>query len=197
LPSALFARPRFFNDCSEKDTVRLLMSRPVALICSAISAAERAPRRPRTSAIAEPMVWRASAWLLASGLRFGFGFGFWPRRRSLRRVFRNCRRDDILAHAYAQCRSNKGAPGGDGQDFADIEAYQAPPRPATPYGWRNGQSARRARDLSRLQPLSHSWVERAGHHRGRRVVGLHSDDQPAALCTASVTSRHPSTCSRL
>jgi len=32
-------------------------------------------------------------------------------------------RDDILAHAYAQCRSNKGAPGIDGQDFADIEAY--------------------------------------------------------------------------
>lgn len=32
-------------------------------------------------------------------------------------------RDDILAHAYAQCRSNKGAPGVDGRDFADIEAY--------------------------------------------------------------------------
>jgi RNA-directed DNA polymerase len=32
-------------------------------------------------------------------------------------------RDDILMHAYAQCRSNKGAPGVDGQDFADIEAY--------------------------------------------------------------------------
>src|SRR5665213_2873537 len=32
-------------------------------------------------------------------------------------------RDDILAHAYAQCRSNKGAPGVDGQDFADIDAY--------------------------------------------------------------------------
>src|SRR5437868_15244050 len=32
-------------------------------------------------------------------------------------------RDDILAHAYAQCRSNKGAPGVDGQEFADIEAY--------------------------------------------------------------------------
>ena len=31
--------------------------------------------------------------------------------------------EDILAHAYAQCRSNKGAPGVDGQDFADIEAY--------------------------------------------------------------------------
>jgi hypothetical protein len=32
-------------------------------------------------------------------------------------------REDILAHAYAQCRSNKGAPGGDGQDFVEIEAY--------------------------------------------------------------------------
>ena len=28
-----------------------------------------------------------------------------------------------MAHAYAQCRSNKGAPGVDGQEFADIEAY--------------------------------------------------------------------------
>jgi RNA-directed DNA polymerase len=32
-------------------------------------------------------------------------------------------REDILAHAYAQCRANKGAPGIDGQEFADVEAY--------------------------------------------------------------------------
>ena len=32
-------------------------------------------------------------------------------------------REDILAHAYAQCRTNKGAPGVDGQDFVDIEKY--------------------------------------------------------------------------
>ena len=32
-------------------------------------------------------------------------------------------REDILAHAYAQCRSNKGASGVDGQDFEDIDAY--------------------------------------------------------------------------
>jgi retron-type reverse transcriptase len=28
-----------------------------------------------------------------------------------------------MAHAYAQCRSNKGAPGVDGQDFANIDTH--------------------------------------------------------------------------
>jgi RNA-directed DNA polymerase len=32
-------------------------------------------------------------------------------------------REDILSHAYAQCRANKGAPGVDQQDFADVELY--------------------------------------------------------------------------
>ena len=32
-------------------------------------------------------------------------------------------REDILAHAYAQCRFNKGAPGVDRQDFEAVEAY--------------------------------------------------------------------------
>src|SRR5258708_38247820 len=32
-------------------------------------------------------------------------------------------REDGLAHAYAQCRSNRGAPGVDRQDFAEVEAY--------------------------------------------------------------------------
>jgi len=44
-------------------------------------------------------------------------------RLSFYALYDKISRDDILAHAYAQCRSNKGAPGIDGQDFADIEAY--------------------------------------------------------------------------
>ncbi|MFM0478804.1 hypothetical protein [Paraburkholderia strydomiana] len=32
-------------------------------------------------------------------------------------------RQDVLAHAYAPCRSNRGVPGVERQDFAAVEAY--------------------------------------------------------------------------
>ena len=32
-------------------------------------------------------------------------------------------RKDVLTYAYQRCKANKGAPGIDGQEFADIEAY--------------------------------------------------------------------------
>src|SRR5204863_346955 len=32
---------------------------------------------------------------------------------------------DVLLHAYQCCRSNERSPGGDGQTFADVEAYGA------------------------------------------------------------------------
>jgi len=32
-------------------------------------------------------------------------------------------RKDVLAYAYQRCKANKGTPGIDGQEFADIEAY--------------------------------------------------------------------------
>ncbi len=47
----------------------------------------------------------------------------WGQRASQRFFYDKISREDILAHACAQCRSNKGAPGVDQQDFEAIEAY--------------------------------------------------------------------------
>src|SRR5215204_3562140 len=44
-------------------------------------------------------------------------------RRVLRSCRRRCTRKRRQKGGIAQCRSNKGAPGVDGQDFADVDAY--------------------------------------------------------------------------
>ena len=37
-------------------------------------------------------------------------------------------RDDVLAHAWAQCRSNKGAPGVDGHPFRTFRTLNSGPQ---------------------------------------------------------------------
>jgi RNA-directed DNA polymerase len=63
-------------------------------------------------------------------------------------------REDILMHAYAQCRSNRGAPGVDGQDFADVEAYGV--------GRWLGELALALREETyRPQPIRRVWIPKA------------------------------------
>jgi hypothetical protein len=64
-------------------------------------------------------------------------------------------RNDILAHAYAQCRSNKGAPGIDGQDFADINAS----------GLRQNQWAQSAAKLHSRGPDADPRALKASDHQ--------------------------------
>jgi len=63
-------------------------------------------------------------------------------------------RDDILAHAYAQCRSNKGAPGIDGQDFADIDAYGV-------QRWLGELALALREETYRPEPIRRVWIPKA------------------------------------
>src|SRR6266513_2989599 len=63
-------------------------------------------------------------------------------------------REDILAHAYAQCRSNKGAPGVDGQDFADIEAYGV-------QRWLGELALARRQETYRPEPIRRVFIPKA------------------------------------
>jgi len=70
-------------------------------------------------------------------------------------------REDILAHAYAQCRSNKAAPGVDGQDFADIEVYGV-----QPMAWRTGACAQ-GRDVPTGPPSEECSYRKPMANSGR------------------------------
>jgi RNA-directed DNA polymerase len=63
-------------------------------------------------------------------------------------------REDILAHAYAQCRSNKGAPGLDGQDFADIEVYGLEK-------WLGELALALSKESYRPDPIRHVFIPKA------------------------------------
>lgn len=71
--------------------------------------------------------------------------------------------EDILFHAYAQCRSNKGAPGVDRQDFADVEAYGV-------QRWL-GELAQALRDESyKPEAIRRVWIPKANGKR--RPLGI-------------------------
>src|SRR6516162_943653 len=69
-------------------------------------------------------------------------------------------REDILAHAYAQCCSNKGAPGVDGQDFADIEVYGV-------QRWLGELALALRQETYRPDPIRRVYIPKANSHRRR------------------------------
>jgi RNA-directed DNA polymerase len=69
-------------------------------------------------------------------------------------------REDIVAHAYAQCRSNKGAPGVDGQDFEDIEAYGV-------QRWLGELALALRQETYRPDPIRRVFIKKANGKPGR------------------------------
>jgi hypothetical protein len=93
--------------------------------------------------------------------------------------------DDILAYAWAQCRSDKGAPGVDGQDFADVEAYGV-------QRWlgelalalRNEESLARLIVDARVLHLIKMWLECSVEEtddRGRKTRTTEAKDQRCGI----------------
>ena len=80
-------------------------------------------------------------------------------------------REDILAHAYAQCRSNKGAPGVDGQDFADIEAYGV-------QRWLGELALALRQETYQPDPIRRVYIPKANGKL--RPLGIYRADTPSA-----------------
>ena len=69
------------------------------------------------------------------------------------------------------------------------EMLAAPARSAALHARRHRQSARRARDVSRLDALSHPRLQRALDHRHQRVVRLHPHAQRGRRRISTIASR--------
>jgi RNA-directed DNA polymerase len=82
-------------------------------------------------------------------------------------------RSDILAEAYRRCRANRGAPGVDGQTFAQIESAGVGP-------WLAALQEELRRGAYRPQPLLRVWIAKS--NGGQRPLGIPTIH---AYCTSS------------
>jgi group II intron reverse transcriptase/maturase len=64
-------------------------------------------------------------------------------------------RKDVLEHAYRRCKANKGAPGVDGQELADIEAYGEE-------RWLGELAEALRRKMYRAEAVKRVWIPKAG-----------------------------------
>lgn len=72
-------------------------------------------------------------------------------------------REDVLTHAYEKCRANRGAPGVDGQDFADIESYGVE-------RWLGELAEALKEESYRPAPIRRVYIPKA--NGGRRPLGI-------------------------
>jgi len=74
-------------------------------------------------------------------------------------------REDVLAYAYQRCKANKGAPGIDGQDFADVEAYGEE-------RWLDELADTLRRKTYRAEAVRRVWIPKAGDSKKLRPLGI-------------------------
>jgi retron-type reverse transcriptase len=69
-------------------------------------------------------------------------------------------RKDVLTYAYQRCKANKGAPGIDGQEFVDIEAYGEE-------RWLGELADTLRRKAYRAEAVRRVWIPKAGGNKLR------------------------------
>jgi retron-type reverse transcriptase len=74
-------------------------------------------------------------------------------------------RKDVLAYAYQRCKANKGTPGIDGQEFADIEAYGEE-------RWLDELADTLRRKTYRAEAVRRVWIPKAGDSKKLRPLGI-------------------------
>lgn len=82
-------------------------------------------------------------------------------------------RPDVLAHAYACCRANRGAAGVDGQTFEDIKAYGLE-------RWLEELANELKEKRYRPQAVKRVWIPKAGQPAKLRPLGIPTG---VAYCT--------------
>jgi len=90
-------------------------------------------------------------------------------------------REDILSHAYARCRANQGAPGVDGEDFAEVEAYGVE-------RWLGELALVLKEETYRPEPIRRVYIPKADG--GRRPLGIPTLRDRVAM-TAAVLVLEP------
>ena len=90
--------------------------------------------------------------------------GPYSMKKNIYALYDKIGREDILAHTYAQCRSNKGAPGVDRQDFEAVEAYGVERWLVRTRRLRSGRRLTRPDPIRRVYiPKANGKLQAAGH----------------------------------
>jgi len=74
-------------------------------------------------------------------------------------------REDVLEYAYRCCKANKGAPGVDGQEFADIETYGEE-------RWLGELADTLRRKTYRAEAVRRVWIPKEGNQSKLRPLGI-------------------------
>src|SRR6516165_9738283 len=127
---------------------------------------------PRTSLLPAPKRVQKLQMALHAKAKAEAGYRFYA-------LYDKISREDILVHAYAQCRSNKGAPGVDDQEFAGHRGVRGRAMAGGTGACAQGGDIPTRADQTRVHTEGQRQTQAAGH-LDRAGSGLHDSSDAGA-----------------